>query len=309
MTIYSAFLQSPQLVQFSGGITYNASGFAVLPSYSIITILASMQPASKANIRFNSEGTHYADWYEFLTDYPVNVDNSDNSLGDYFIYNNNVYKIISSQNFLPFSSLVPNHIEGMIVRDNRLTYNGTTLSLPFPEIDGQYGSLFQLIAMVNSCFNVNQPITSMTTLWSFQQELQPTFPYCTVTIEHVENIDNTNYNTYAVISGTTTSINNISKQLIVKFSFYALDQIQALNCMEQFKLNYVNFSLNSELFQWMGFVEGGDSVHNALYEDRTIFNADCRMRFSWIVQQSSTDPTTTNTIESVAFSLSIPPVI
>jgi hypothetical protein len=90
-----------------------------------------MQPLSKAKIQLMPEGTHYADWYQFITDYPVNVDNSYSSLGDYFIYNNNnVYKIITSNNFLPFTKLYSNHIEGQIVRDNRITYNGTVLSIP-----------------------------------------------------------------------------------------------------------------------------------------------------------------------------------
>ncbi len=300
MTIYDAFLQSTQLVQFSGGITYNSNGFAVLPGYTIRTILASMQPIRKAEIKFLPEGTHYADYLEFYTDFPVNVDNSDSSLGDYFIYNNNlVYKIISSQNYLPFTQLFTNHIEGTIVRDNRITYNGTVLNIPFPEIDGEYAPLFELVAMVNSCFTS----PTITTLWSFQQELQPAFPYCTLTIDHVENIDNTNYN--AIYVDTATLYTNISKQLVVKFSFYAQDQIQALNLMEQFKLNYVNYTLTSPQFQWIGFVEEFNSIENELYEDRTTFHADCRMRFSWIVQQTSTS---TQTINTVAFTLSIPPV-
>lgn len=290
--IYDAFLQQTTLVRFSGGITYDSNGFAVLPSYTLIPILSSMQPISKSSIKFLPEGTHYASFLEFLTDYPVQVDNNLTTLGDYFIYNNNkVYKIFSAQNYLPFSKLPPNHIEGLICRDNRITFNGSVLNIPFPEVDGAYAPLFELIAMVNSCF-ISPTIT---TLWSFQQELQPAFPYCTVTIENVSNVDNTNY----MDSGTI----NISKQLIVKFSFYAYDMIQALNLREQFKLNYVNYTFNTTQFSFIGFVEEDNQIMNDLYEDRTIFNADVRMRFSWIVQETSTS----STIESTAFTLSVSP--
>jgi hypothetical protein len=304
MTVCSRFLQDTQLAQFSGAITYDANGFAVLPPYTIIWIDASMQQIKRGEIKFNPEGTHYADWFQFITDYPIKVDFTPNSLGDYFIYNNNtVYKVISNQDFLPFTDLSTNHVEGYIAKDNMLTYNGTVLSIPIPEIDGEYGSLFQLVAMVNSCFTA----PSITTLWAFQQELQPVFPYCTITIESVENIDNTNYNAIDVNSGNFYT--NISKQLIVKFSFYAEQQIQALNLMEKFKLNYVNYTLNTNLLQWIGFVEESNEIDNKLYEDRTVFNADCRMRFSWIVQQIQTAYSNlhTQSIDTVAFMLSIPP--
>lgn len=300
MTIYNKFLMATKLVQFAGSITYNSQGFAVLPAYTIIYINASMQPIKRSDLKFLKEGTHYADYYQVITDYPLNVDNLPTSLGDYFIYNNNlVYKVISYQNFLPFVQLSVNHAESTIVRDNRMTYNGTVLSIPFPQIDNQYAPLFELIAMVNSCFPFPATIT---TLWAFQQELQPTFPYCTVTLETVENIDNTNYNSIDINSSTLYT--NISKQLVVKFSFYAFDQIQALSLLEQFKLNYVNFNLTSQLFQWIGFVEEHNPVIENLYEDRTIFNADVRMRFSWIVQQTQIS---TQTIDTVAFTLSVTP--
>lgn len=298
--IYSAFLVSTQLVQFTGSLTYDSNGFAVLPSYTVTPVVASLQPLEKSGIKFLPEGTHYGDYYEFLTDFPVNADSSDSDLGNYFIYNNNlVYKIISSQNFLPFSSLVTNHCEGMMVKDNRLTFNGTNLSLPYPEIDGEYAPLFQLIAMVNSCFTS----PTIPVLWAYQQEYQPSFPYCAVTIEDVENIDNTNYMGYD--STLTTQYTNISKQLNVKFSFYALDQIQALNLMEQFKLNYVNYDLGSTLFSFIGFVDESNMVEKEFYEDRTVFKGDFRMKFSWIVQQTQSS---TQTIETVAFTLSIPQV-
>ena len=37
-------VQSLKLVSFTGGVTYNSNGYAVLPSYSIVNILASVQP-------------------------------------------------------------------------------------------------------------------------------------------------------------------------------------------------------------------------------------------------------------------------
>lgn len=299
MTLNNAFLQTAQLATFSGSISYNSSGFAVLPSYSISTIYASMQPLRRSEIRFLPEGTHYADYLQVLTDFPIYVDSTDSNLGNYFIYNNNlVYKVISDQNFLPFYSMSSNHVETTVVRDNRMTYNGSVLSLPFPEINGTYAPLFELISMVNSCF-VSPTIT---TLWAYQQELQPPFPYCTVTLDAVENIDNTNYVT--IDAGNETLYTNISQQLIVKFNFYALDNITPLNLMEQFKLNYANYTLTSSQFQWIGFVEEANVVSEELYEDRTIFCATCRMRFSWIVQETASS---TQTINSVAFTLSIPP--
>jgi hypothetical protein len=161
--------------------------------------------------------------------------------------------------------------------------------------------------MVNSCFGTGAPNLSINAcIWQCQQEIQPAFPYAVVSIESVENIDNTNW--MGLTTGPLTAYTSNSKQLIVKFSFYSFDQVQAVSLMEQFKLNYVNFQLDSELLQWMGFVEESNPIENRLYEDRTIFNADCRMRFSWIVQQTSTSSSATNTIETVAFSLSIPPI-
>ena len=296
--IYSAFLVSTQLVQFSGSLTYDSNGFAVLPSYTITPVVASLQPLSSRNLQFKPEGTHVADYYEFLTDFLVDSDSLLSSLGNYFIYNNNlVYKIISSQNFLPFSSLSVAHAEGIMVRDNRLTFNGTILSLPLPQIDGEYAPLFELIAMVNSCFLSPNTITTM---WAFQQELQPIFPYCAVSIETVENTDNTNY--VGFDSTRTTQYTNISKQLVVKFSFFSQDQIQALNLMEQFKLNYNNYTFNTNQFAFIGFYEEPNGVEKDFYEDRTIFHADIRMRFSWIVQESQSS---TQTIETTAFTLSI----
>ncbi len=300
MTLYSAFLQSTQLVQFSGGITYNSSGFAVLPSYDIIWIPASMQPIKRSDIRFLPEGTHYADYLQAITDFPVYEDSTDNNLGNYFIYNNNlVYKIISDQNFLPFVYMPTNHVETTIVRDNRITYNGSVLSIPVPEIDGAYAPLFEVIAMVNQCFTS----PSLTTLWSYQQELQPAFPYCTVTIDTIENIDNTNY--VYLNSGTNTQYTSVSNNLIIKFSFYALDQIQALNLMQQFKLNYVNYTFSTNQFGFAGFVEEPNDITEELYEDRTIFAANCRIRFSLIVQQTTSSSQTINTVR---FALSIPPL-
>lgn len=304
--IYGAFLQAPLLVQFSGGITYNSNGFAVLPSYTIITIPASIQPIKSSSLKWRPEGTHYASYLEFVTDYPVFVDNNPNRLGDYIIYgfNNYVYKVYSSQNYLPFPMLPVNHVEGHIVRDNRLVYSNGTLNLPFPEIDSTYAPLFELIAMVNSCFTS----PTINTLWGFQQEFQPAFPYCVVTLEAVENIDNTNFTALGEVSSVVTYYTNISRQLVVSFGFYSYDQVQTTTLMEQFKLNYVNYTFSTNLLQWVGFVEGENVVEKVLYEDRTIFVGVVKMRFTWIVQQATTNTSAYSTIETVAFNLSIPPV-
>lgn len=258
-----------------------------------------MQPLKKSQIDLLPEGTHYADYLWAITDFLISADSTELTLGNYIIYNNNtVYKITSDQNFLPFVYLPPNHVETLIVKDNRMTYNGTVLNIPFPEIDGEYAPLFELIAMVNQCFT----LPAITTIWAFQQELRPLYPYCTVAIDRVENIDNTNY--VQLDLATSTQTTNISKQLIVEFNFYAMDMIQSLNLVEQFKLNYVNYTFTSDKFAFMGFVEDHDAneIRKQLYEDRTVFSGSVKMRFSWIVQQTATS---TQSINTVAFTLSI----
>lgn len=251
------------------------------------------------------EGTHYADYLWALTDFPITSDYSLSRLGNYIIYNNNtVFKIISDQNFLPFVYLPPNHVETLVCKDNRLTFSGGVLSIPVPEIDGQYAPLFELITMVNQCFTA-PPIT---TIWAYQQELQPLFPYCAVSIERLENIENTNYVNLDLQSSTLTT--NISQQLIVEFDFLALDMIQALNLAGQFKLNYVNYNFTTLQFGFMGFIDDKfvsdqSEVVKTLYEDRTIFKTKVKMRFSYITEQTSTS---TQSIDTVLFTLSIPPV-
>ncbi len=302
MQILNAFLQQPKLVQFQGNLTYNSKGFAVLPSYTIVTIPASMQPLTKKTLKFLPEGSHYSDYVSALTNFPVFVDTADTSLGNYFIYGKSpiVYKIISQQDFFPFGLLPTNQYETLIVKDNRLTYNGSTLNLPFPEIDGQYAPLFELITMVNQCFTT----PAITTMWAFQQEYHPPFPFCAVSLEAVENIDNTNFVQLDLQSSTLTE--SVSNQLIVNFSFYSHDMVQCLNLMQQFKLNYVHYQFTSNRFSFIGFMEGSNEVMKELYEDRTIFHAEVNMRFSFIVQQQKTS---TQSINTVIATLNIPPVL
>lgn len=302
MDILNAFLQQAKLVQFQGDLTYNSNGFAILPSYTIITIPASMQPLTKKALKFLPEGTHYASYLSVLTNFPVYVDTSDYSLGNYFIYGDYpvVYKITSQQDFFPFGFLPTNQYETLVVKDNRMKFDGTTLNIPFPEINGEYAPLFELITMVNQCFTT----PALTTLWGFQQEYRPRFPFCVVTLEAIDNIDNTNFVNLDLATSTLTQ--SVSNELIVKFSFYAQDMIQCLNMMQQFKLNYVNYQFTTNQFAFIGFVSGENEVLKELYEDRTIFHTEVNMRFSFIVQQQSTS---TQSINTVIATLNIPPVL
>jgi len=292
------FMQQIQLVTFEGGISYNSNGFAVLPAYNVRNIFASVQPADKSSIKFLPEGTHYSDYIDILTDYPVIVDNTPNTLGNYFIWNNHVYKIFSDQNYQQFTSFSTNHVDTTVTRDNRLTYdsNTMTLNIPFPEIDSQYAPLFEMIAMVASCFSS----PALTVIWGFQQELRPEFPYCMVNIESVENMEGTNYEQMDVDISTFTY--SQSKQLLVSFHFYAYEKITTLNMMEKFKLNRNGYSFSSPIISFMGFAEGYNDITEELYENRTIFHATVMMRFGWIVQ---TALTSTQTIETASGTLSI----
>ena len=293
MTIYSQFLMPVKVIKFVGEITYNENGFAVLPCYETTSgIPVSMQPIKKSILQFLPEGTHYSDYFQFITDYPVFEDITINThpLGSYIIdFRNRVFKVISDQNFHPFRYMSTNHVEGIVCLDNRLKYNGTCLSLPYPEIDGLYAPLFELIAMVRqvftypcvssscsclnscSCSSSSSSCTSssstctMPVLWAYQQELHPRYPYCTVTLECIENIDNTNF--VGIDPTGRDTYTSVSNQLLVSFRFFALDQIQALNAMQKFKLNYVNYSFSTELFAFIGFVEEQNEIEKQLYEE------------------------------------------
>jgi len=289
-------VQSIKLVQFSGGVTYNSNGYAVLPAYTIINILASVQPLTASEIRFLPEGTHYADFINILTDYPVDVDNTPSNLGDYFIWKNNVYKIYSAQDYQNFSNYSTNHINTTVSRDNRLTYNGTVLNLPFPQIDDTFAPLYQLIALASSCFSS----PSLTVLWGFQQELRPEFPYCMVNIEHIDNLENTNYT--AINHSTSTAYQSKSSVLTVNYKFYTYDKIQAQNLLEKFKINFESYTFTSNKIAYLGFDEGSNILNEELYENRTIFNGEVKMKFSLIVEQSQTS---TMTINTAAATLSI----
>jgi hypothetical protein len=255
----------------------------------------SMQPLKRGELRFLQEGTHYADYFWCLTDFKIKSDDSQ-SLGNFVIYNNKVYKIISDQDFLSYTMMPTNQVETLLCEDNRLTFNGTALNIPLPQIDGLYAPLFQLVTMVNQCFTA-PPIT---TIWAFQQELHPPYPYCVITLESIENTENTN--NYALDLGSSTLTTNISNQLIVNFSFYAMDMIQAVNLLQQFKLNYSNYNFTTNQFSFIGFENEANDINQKLYEDRTVFYATIRMRFSWIVEQNIAS---TKSINNVLFSLNV----
>lgn len=294
-------LQWVNIVKFNGTLSYNAQGFAELPPYEIKRILASMQPLTSGGIKFLPEGTHYADYLQAFTDYPITADTTTSSIGNYFIWTNQVYKVISSQSYQHFTSYTTNHVQNTIVKDNRLTWDGSFLNLPIPEIDSMYAPLFKLVEMVSSCF-IESPIP---VLWSSQQELQPSFPYCAITIESVTNIDNTPY----VNLDTEDLSRSMTKELKVIFSFYSLDQVQLLDLVERFTLRRSNYDLDSRVFSFLGLDFSEKIVDKVIYEDRTIFYMAVPVRFSWIVEEriSSSDPSI-GVIETIKFDLSIPPI-
>ena len=282
-------LQQIKLINFSGAITYNSNGYAVLPSYTVENILASVQPADASSIRFLPEGTHYADFIDIYTDYNVDVDNTPGNLGDYFVINNLVYKIFSDQNYKNFTAYTTNHIECTVARDNRLTFNGTVLNLPYPEIDSTYAPLFELIKIVNDCFTA----TPISVLWAFQQELRPNFPMCAVNIEEIIDNEFTNYD--LIDGGTSTEYKSRSTQLIVGFKFYTYDRVQSQQMIEDFKMFVSTYNFSSDKIGYGGFYENSEQLGEELYENRTIFNAGIKIRFNFIVQQTSTSTMTINT--------------
>lgn len=306
--IQSQFLQRIKLIQFSGGLTYNTNGYAVLPDYSIKKIYASVQPVSRSEIRFLPEGTHYADFINIFTDFQIDVDNNETNLGDYFIWNNFVYKIYSSQSFKQFRALSTNHIECMVSRDNRLIYDPETdtINLPYPQIDSSFVPLFELITLVGQCFPVESPSPgqypyTIPIIWGYQQELRPAFPYCMVNIEAVRNIDNTNY--VAFNYAEQILYKSKSTVLSVAFNFYAYDKISSYNLMETFKLTFENYSFSSNKIAFLGFEEDYNELNEELYEDRTIFNAKVKMKFSLIVEQTQESTMSINTAAaSLSFS-------
>lgn len=303
--IGNEFLRLAKLVTFSGPISYNSNGYAVLPSYTTKMIRANLQPLSKSRIQFQKEGTRYTDAYQFLSDFFVRVDTARATLGQYFIFpdNNYVLKVLSNNDYLPFGYLAMRHCEGEVVRDNRLTYDGVTLSLPYPQIEGPYAPLFDLITVA---INSIQSIT-LTAIWAAQQELQPPLPYCAVSIER---IDNTEIGNYTDLQPTfpVSRVTNTWRVLHVRYAFYSFDQISALNLLEEFKLNFPANNLQSNVLVISSLEDGSDVVIEKLYDDRTVFVAECVLKYNWIVQSVSTDPSSTYTIESVAFSLNVPPV-
>jgi len=244
---------------------------------------------ASSEIRFLPEGTHYADFINILTDYEVDVDNSPTNLGDYFIYNSNVYKIFSAQNYKNFTSYTTNHISTTVARDNRITFNGTVLNLPFPQIDDTFAPLYQLIALASSCFSS----PTLTILWGFQQELRPNFPYCMVNIENVQNLENTNYT--AINFQSNTSYKSKSTVLTVSYKFYTYDKVQAHNLLETFKINFESYNFTNDKIAFLGFEDGLNILNEELYENRTIFNGEVRMKFSLIIEQTETSTMTINT--------------
>jgi hypothetical protein len=285
-------VQKINLVTFNGNLTYNSNGYAMLPSYTISTILASVQDLARSELKFLPEGTHYADYINILTDYPVKADFESN-LGNYYIWKGYVYKIISSQNYQNFSNYSTNHVNTLVAKDNRLKFNGTNLSLPYPQIDDTFAPLFELIALASSCFSS----PNLSVLWAFQQELQPPFPYCVVNIENIKNLENTNYT--AINGITSTAYQSKSSVLTVNYKFLCYDKIEAQNYLETFKINFENYSFSSDKIAFLGFEED-NSLNQEFYETKSIFFGEIKMNFSLIIEQTESS---TMTINSVAASL------
>jgi len=309
--IYNGFLQRILLIRFNGGITYNDQGYAVLPSYINIPIDASVQPLSMSEIRKLKEGTHYADYVTIDTDFPVDVDNTEYNLGDYFIYNNRVYKIMSSQQFTQFEMLPNRQTETTVARDNRLVWDEKkqTINLPYDEIDTDFACFFDFITVVNNVFKLYAPKPAkpftLTVLWMNQLELRPAFPFCAVNIEKITPLSITNYNQYD--SQTNTLTTSRTNELVVSFNFYTYDRLQTINLMENFKIYHEQFRYGETLPKYankigfMGFDPAYDAMGEEVYENRTIFSGRLVAKYSFIAEASTV---TQKRIESVVAILS-----
>lgn len=294
--IYGGFLQRIQVVRFIGGVSYNDKGYAVLPSYSVFPIFASVQPLSMSEIRKLPEGTHYADYVTIDTDFPVDVDNTENNLGDYFIYLNRVYKIMSAQQFTQFEMLPNRQTETTVARDNRLIWNPTTsqINLPYPEVDTDFACFFDFITVVKKVFQeyAPTPVSSFTVLWMNQLELRAPFPFCAVNIEKISPMSITNYRDY---DGATNTLNTSrTNELEVSFNFYTYDRLQTVNLMETFKLCHERFQYGttdpkySGKIGFLGFSPAHDAMGEEIYENRTIFSGRMLAKYSFISQTSRT---------------------
>lgn len=282
-------LQQIELVTFNGAISYNEQGYAVLPSYTITNILASVQALTSSGLKFLPEGTHNSDYINILTDEIINVDNN-NSLGNYFIWNNLVYKIVSCQNYQNFLNYSTNHISSIVSQDNRLLYDGTNISLPFPQIDDIYAPLFELVHFAKSATN------NLTTLWGFQEELRPNFPYCVINILDVRDMENTNYEAYNYEE--KVQYTSRSTVLRVSFRFYTYDKIQAHSIMQSFKLKSLNYNFSSPRFAYLGLDTESSLLSQELYENRTIFHSDTVINFSLIVEDLEISTMSIDTVTS-----------
>ena len=292
--ISADFLQSILKISFNHqSITYNSNGYAVLPSYTVTPILASVQQADSSMVKFLPEGTHYSDYQNVYTDDDVYVDTTGVALGDYFIISNQVYKIVSNQSYKEYATLSTNHEEALICRDNRMTFNGTTLNIPFPQIDSAYAPMFNLIKLVASCFP-----TGFNVLWAFQQELRPAFPYCIVSIESVQDVENTNHEEFH----NNTLTYSRSQVLSANFNFYSYDKIEAFSMMEKFRIDGMNSPYAvSQSLAYLSTSHSASNINSELYENRSIFHGSVNMNFSLEV---SLDKSSSQTIDKVAFTLS-----
>jgi hypothetical protein len=221
------------------------------------------------------------------TDYPLKVDSTGVSVSDYIIFNNLVYKIISDLDYQHLTAMQTNHVATLLCRDNRISYNGTSISIPYPEIDSQFFSFFNLIKLAKDT-------TGLTALWAFQQELRPAFPYCVVNIVDVDNIENTNYTT---LDGSGNFVYSKASVVQVTFGFYSYDKIEAFTYAQMFlvKMERSQYMPNDTKLKYMSSTFN-TTVIEELYENRSIFRFEVTMTLNAVCELSDTNTTTINTI-------------
>lgn len=275
--ISNIFLQKVNIVKFDGELSYNDNGFAVLPPYEIKLIKASMQPMDASELKFLPEGTHYADYMNIYTDVSILADLSKSRLGNYFIWDDLVYKVVSSQDYRQFKAFWVRHVEIRAYKDNRLTYDSftNTISLPYPEVDNRYAPFFEFIKLGKQFFDLDIPV-----FWAYQQEAKPDYPYCTVNILSSQLLAVTpSVEMNRLLNEKKTTKQNI---LTVRFTFYGEDQFQCSNFVDKFSIYVSQFNFSYSNIAFFGFNDDNVSYNETLYETRTIFSAAMDFNFHYI---------------------------
>jgi hypothetical protein len=286
--IFADFLSQITLITFLGDISYDVNGYAVFPTYNSSIILASVQTLPSSAIRYLPEGTHYQDFYDIFTDELVSAGSTAESLlkaGNWYIWDDKVYKIYSDNNYKNFTALSTNHIKQTIKRDHRMKWdkNTNTININFPEIDNEFNHLFDLIKIVPFCISQDPFLVPISTLWSFQQEFRPEPTYCVVNIVGFNQIEQTNFNQQA---GNLVEQKYYSKQmsLDVDYYFVGYDKVQLSSYVNNFQLFFENFVYTNSTKISYGGVRGELFYSSELYENREVHNCTIPIRFSIIVE-------------------------